>query len=214
MTAPKMIFIDFDRTMFNTWQFADELTLIFRKYGEVEPHVTSLYQEGENYNIIKHLDLVRTQAMKKRVKQQLRVFFDNLGNFIFDDALKFIQLLSADNDNDLALLSKGERNFQSKKIYLALGHQTRLFKNILIIENAKATEIKRFQQIGSSRKIFFIDDKTAELEAANKVAPGITTIHIDRGDLPDRGLSKNYRPDFIVTDLLEAFYIIKSTCDS
>ncbi|MDP3954114.1 MAG: NIF family HAD-type phosphatase [bacterium] len=202
---PKLV-LDFDRTLFDTWQFTTAMKEIFKVYGSINIPITASYDKYGNFIIDNHLALVPTKAKRKKVKAHIRKLFDDAGRFVFQDAWDFLE--STYQDNELVLLTQGETQYQCRKVYLALDDHTNLFKKIIIAENSKTSYFREISEANPRHEIFFIDDKSAQLEAAKKILHQIYTVHIVRRELPCRGKSDAFVPDFKVGSLTEVLAII------
>ena len=200
----KLILTDFDQTLFDTGKLVKEMTKIFRDYGGLDFCKTMPQDSNGNYSLVRHIELVLPRAKRRRTIRRLDQLLSRSSDFLFDDAVDFLQQCSV---FFLVLITRGEKAYQSRKVFPALRTCRHLFKQIIICEDEKVKHIlDLFKRVGPD-EIFFVDDKINEFEPVKKAIPAIKTILISR-----IGLTKvDPGSDFAVSNLVEAAKIILST---
>lgn len=197
----KIIFVDFDRTLFDTEELIKKMAEIFWDYGGIDFRKTMPQDDRGNYSLSKHIAIVSTRARRRRVTRQLNKLLSRASDFLFEDSYDFLKRCS---DFFLILITRGEREYQSKKVFIALKNLRHLFREIVVVEGEKAKYIRDLIEQVNPDEVFFIDDKINELEPVKKNTPVVTTILISRNELKKVGLGI----DFVVSNLTEAAEIM------
>ncbi len=202
----KLVLVDFDGTLFDIQAFAREMAKIFQDCGGIDFFATFPKNAMGTYSLQRHIGLVPTRYKRKRTKRYLRELFARSPQFLFGDALNFLLLLRQNQQNAVVLFTRGEREYQDKKVFQALGANRNLFDKIMIVEGAsKASHIKKISGFYGAKRIFFVDDSPQELIDAKIAAPDIVTILVDRYQRRGHCSSE----DFSVGNLAEAIKIIR-----
>ena len=155
-------YVDFDRTLFDTKSFLDELYEILLEYNIPKEEFIKKSNEMEEFNPFMILNLLKD---KYSFSSSLFVDIERLIKksmvFIYYDALVFLRDIKKSN-NTLILLTKGDMNFQNNKI----DHSgiRNLFDKVIITSEDKGNLDIDYHGI-------FIDDKKEELERILKRNP-------------------------------------------
>ncbi|MBI4160591.1 MAG: hypothetical protein HY506_01675 [Candidatus Yanofskybacteria bacterium] len=182
----RLILLDFDGTLFDTRSFAQEMARIFMDYGETDFFATFPKNEFGTYSLREHLLIVPTNARRKAVKRQMRKLFLRCPEFLFDDTIGFLSRLRQDPRNTIIIVTRGEREYQYKRVYMAFaGFKPLLDKVVVVEDKTKARHIKDLISSyvgwpGSFKHVFFVDDTQRELRDAKAAVPSLRVILIDR----------------------------------
>lgn len=212
------IVLDFDDTIFNTHQLAQESVKVFEKFSFAEKEFWNAYQKCKekmgdfdldtvidlifNSNKLNHLSVESCSFDKKKIKEEMNFLFCRASDFVYPD---FFDFANNFNKKDLILLSFGTADFQGMKIKnsgIAL-----YFQEIIITEKDKVDDLKNILTKNKGEKIFFIDDKIDQIDKVKEELPQIITMKIER---PQGGHinTESKLADHIVKDLNEAKNII------
>lgn len=155
-------YVDFDRTLFDTKSFLDELYEILLEYNIPKEEFIEKSNEVEEFDPFMILNLLKD---KYSFSSSLFVDIERLIKksmvFIYYDALIFLRDIKK-SDNTLILLTRGDMNFQNNKI----DHSgiRNLFDKVIITSEDKGNLDIDYSGI-------FIDDKKEELESILKRNP-------------------------------------------
>lgn len=202
------IVLDFDDTIFNTSAFIEEKIKIFNKEGFTREDYFSNYKKvirEKGYfdaDIIIDLFFKNKNFDKKRIKREIEAVIKNSKIFVFED---FFDFAKSFNKKDLNLISVGIGKNHKRKIENT-GTMS-FFDKISIPEKDKGDEIGLIIKKYPSEKIFFIDDKAAQIDEAKKRFPQIVAIKMER-PTGRHILPKSELADHIVKNLDEAKNII------
>lgn len=158
------IILDFDDVLFDTASFKKALAKIFEK------HKADFWKTYE-------------QAKKSKGVYSIKKFGEDINKidfkqFLFPDVLKFLKTFK--KDNDIILLSWGEKKFQEKKIY-GLGQEfISLFDKIITGPTEKADVLSKLLNIYKSRPVVFIDNSPQELKKIKDNFKDIVLVKITR----------------------------------
>ena len=108
----RLVFIDFDGTLFNVKSFASKMAHIFERYGGLDFFNTLPRTKFGSYCLEKHLFLIKTKTQRNKVKRELKDLFRQSSEYLFPDAIDFLRTLGRIGSNTLILISKGERVYQ------------------------------------------------------------------------------------------------------
>lgn len=210
------IFIDFDDVILNTKKFKKDLFGVFSAYGISREEYENSYYDPNDQNPVKmHSigDQIRRLQKnnffdEKALREDLENFFTkNTSCCVFADVFDF----AASHKNDeMCVLTFGNKVFQEKKIINSKIREH--FANIIITDKSKAAALKeelRKKKFLPGEKIFFIDDRTEQLENVKREFPDIITIFIKRPEGRFQEMVKNDYCDFEVHNLRETEEIIK-----
>lgn len=177
-----IIILDFDDTLFDTARFKKALAEIFKKY---KADFWETYNRAKNlkgiFSLGSHLALVKKEIDGidiKKLKKDIDKLFENLKQFLFPDVLDFLKTFK--KDNDLILLSWGEKKFQEKKIYGLGQNFTSLFDKIITGPTEKAKVLRKILKLYKSRPVVFIDNSPQELKKNKDNFKDIVLVKITR----------------------------------
>lgn len=209
------IFLDFDDVVFNTKKFKNDFRKMFILNGVPGKIFDNYYVDPLDTRAIKtfnpwlQIERINSEIEidKEKLKKLVNEFISDMSPYVFNDFFDFVKSIKAKN---ICILSFGEREFQTKKI-LNSGVEKKI-KEIIITENSKADEIALFvSKINYffDEKIFFLDDRIAQISSVRKRFPKIITILVKR---PEGRYQENFEEkfcDFEASNLKEAQEIIR-----
>ncbi len=185
------IYLDFDRTLFDTDSFLNELYKIIKKYkipiSVFKKHKDKLKREGFNIK-----DILLSIEKEYSLDQEIFNAIDNLikkdAIYIYSDVIKFLETLK-ERDYEIILLTRGNKDFQEEKINSS---------TLLDYFNQVIVTMKHKGDLDIDYNGIFIDDNLKELESISKRNP-LKIICINRGE-------SRLHPKFLtVTNLNEAY---------
>lgn len=183
----KILFLDIDRTLFDSDLFLDTFYTELRgSFGLPEnTDLNSFYQNAKNEKgyfdpeiFVKNISN-SIQVDENKINE---VFWDDklIDDCLYPDALSIKNLL---NKTTLGIFSKGDEKFQMKKIVFL--NDLLEEKNIFITSNkfeSMATLLNNY----SDFEISFVDDELDVLISEKKLKPDVNVFLIDRkGNLED-----------------------------
>jgi len=204
------IILDFDDTIFNTYQLFQELIKIFQGAGFTEEEFKKKYRETKNkaggfeLETILRLSRQLKSFDEEKVRKEIDSLVSDAEKFVYPDLADFTE--SFDKKN-LVLLSCGETNFQREKIEKS---KIASFFNKIIIsptEENKTDNLKNIFQKNCAEKIFFIDDKAEQIDRIKKDLPQIIVLKMERPQGKHKDI-KSELADYVVKDLYEAREVI------
>ena len=157
------IYIDFDRTLFNTDSFLKDFNNILEE-NDVDKWIFLKYKQelsekGFNpFDILKKVE--KESPFNKDVYNQIDKFLKNSSNYVYNDALSFLE---NNKDYYITLLTKGDENFQLLKINNT--DIAKYFNDIIVTLKDKGDLNINYQEG------IFIDDNPNELASIMKRNP-------------------------------------------
>lgn len=161
-----LIILDFDDILFdNTGGLKKALARIFKKHKADFWEIYSKIRTMKGgYSPKKHLALLKKKNKEidiEEIKRDINKI--NFKQFLFPDVIKFLKTFKK-NNNNIILLSWGDKEFQKRKIY-GLGKEFVSFFDKIIAGPVEKTEVvKKILKSYKSRPVIFIDDKPQELK--------------------------------------------------
>lgn len=179
------IFIDLDRTLYDTDRFVKDIDVLLEKHGIDREDWSNAWgkeysgtgsREGKLYNVWKHL-----AAYKKQFGVDTETFFQDYtkliesgDDYLFSDVDDFLE--RAKNLGSLNLITFGDDEFQGWKIDNI--RIKAVFKQIIITPVVKAKTLSKIETNGSL--MVLIDDWAHEIDEAKQALPQIFGVHIRR----------------------------------
>ena len=175
------IILDFDDVLFDTARFKKALAVIFKKYkADYQKNIDKALTSKGVYSFKKRLNLIKKENKDiniRGIKKEVNKLFTNLQQFLFPDVIKFLKKF---RDEDLILLSWGEKRFQKKKIYSLGATFTSLFDKIITGPTEKAKALDKILKLYRSKPVIFIDNSLQELESIRSKFKDIILVRITR----------------------------------
>ncbi len=203
------IILDFDDTIFNTHNLMRDVCAVFSDLGFQEEQFWGAYAECKekagdfNPEIIINLLNEIKPFDEIKAKKKINSILGNSKDFVYPDFFSFAKNF---NKKDLILLSFGEANFQRTKIKNS--GVSPFFSEIIITQKNKTENLEPLCKKYSEEKIFFIDDKTKQIDEVKKIFPQIISVKMERTQ--GRHINtKSKLANYIVKDLSEVKNIIK-----
>lgn len=208
------IFIDFDDVLFNTKKFKEDCFGIFQGKGVSRKIFDECYYDPLDNRNIKVYD-VRGHISRicKKMGLDAAVFEEEVGAFVADTSQYVFsdvaETLKKFHKKDLNIISFSVTNFQKSKI---VGSDVAKFFNkiriVNVLKGAVVAEIIEKEKMQDEKELYFIDDRTEQLESVKKRCPQVKTILCVRreGRYRDR---KNKYCDYKIANLKELAGIIK-----
>ena len=158
------IYLDFDRTLFDTDRFLEDLNAISNKYHITDElfdkHYQLLKEEGFNYrNTLKSIE--KEFSFDKEIYHEYDDFLKKAQEYVYSDVIPFLERVK--NNYKIILFTKGNEDFQLEKI-----NNTNLinyFDAIMISLKDKGELDIPYEEC------IFIDDNPHELDSINKRNP-------------------------------------------
>ncbi len=158
------IYLDFDRTLFNTNAFLDEIYKIVNKY-DISKNIfdkSKLKLKDKGFNIKLILQEVEKEfSFNHQIYEEMDNLIENSCIFLYNDVLTFLKKLKVKN-YEVILLTKGNEEFQKKKIKAS--KISNYFDDIIITLKNKGDLDIDYQAI-------FVDDREKELLSILKRHP-------------------------------------------
>ena len=202
------IILDFDDTIINTHRLMWEFLEILKEFDFTEEEFFGAYQKCKrkvgdfNSGIMIGLLSEIRPFDKIKVEERLNLILDDLEDLVYPDFFDFVNNF---DKKDLILLSFGITDMQ--KIKIDNSKITKFFGNVIITSRDKTEDIKPIFKKNKEEKIFFIDDKTIQVDNMKSKFPEIITMEIKRpqgSDITTESKSVDYK----IKDLFEAKNII------
>lgn len=209
------VFIDFDDVIFNTGEFKRDFRKMFFEQGIPVEVFDRCYVNPQDTRAIKTFDpwmqaericLELEELDKVKITESVKKFIQDISSYTFSDVAEFVEAIGRD---DIAIVSFGEKIFQTEKIKNS--HVEKIIPEIYITEASKAQMLKEIlaaKEIGSDEKIFFIDDRSEQIEDIKKNLPQITTIFLKRPEGRYQEQAKTEFCDHVAHNLNEAKALI------
>lgn len=208
------IILDFDDTIFNTHGLMHEFLGIFKEFNFTEKEFFEVYQECKkkvgdfNPKIMSDL-LGKIRPFDKiKVEKEANLILDDLSDFVYHDLFDFVDNF---NKKDLILLSFATTATQ--KIKINNSKIAGFFGSIIITSKNKAEDVEPIFKKYKKEKIFFIDDKTIQVDNIKNRFPEIIIMEMKRpqgSDITTESKSVDYK----IKDLFEAKDIINELNNS
>ncbi|NOQ67973.1 hypothetical protein GQ568_00865 [Patescibacteria group bacterium] len=203
------IVLDFDDTIFNTYQLMQEVLAVFNNLGFQEEQFWNAYKECKkragdfDKEILINLLSELKSFNKEKVGAEIDSIISRSRNFVYSD---FFDFVSGFDKKDLILLSFGTTDFQRTKIENS--GIVSYFEKVIITSNDKTIDLEGIFKKSANEKIFFIEDKGGQIDKVKKKLPQIIAMKMER---PQGGHinTESKLADHIVKDLNEARDIIK-----
>jgi hypothetical protein len=174
------LFIDFDKTLFDTNQIKERLVRIFGQFGFSQEEIEQTYlaetldgkysPEGQ----AKRLSNIRPFDLEVAEMKIKSIIFDS-NKMLYFDSVQFLDNLDREK-YEIDLLSYGDMKFQEKKIK----HSgiTDKFDNIYITNIEKQIYLKDI--VENNENFFVLDDKIPNLEKISAEYSTAFMIYINR----------------------------------
>ena len=192
------IYFDFDRTLFNTKVFLEDLYKILEEYG-VPINIFDemrLKDKEKWFNCFRILEKIRKEySFSTGLYNDLEHFLECDSIYLFDDCIDLLKYLKKQH-YELILLSRGDHDFQQAKIDNSKIDD--YFDDIIITNKHKG-------ELDIDYNAIFIDDNKEEIESILKNNPKMI-IYINRYNKDDK-LDKKY---LTIHSLKELYTIIKN----
>ncbi|MCK4919021.1 MAG: hypothetical protein KAS01_01410 [Candidatus Pacebacteria bacterium] len=206
------IILDFDDTIFDTFQVMQEFRKIFNRLGFTDDEFWSAYQQCKkdinDFNPDIFLDTIERARSydKKKAKEGMQNLTERFSDFIFSDFFCFLNIAKKE---ELILLSYGLSDFQKNKIEKS--GIIPYFSEIIITSRDKAEDVEEIQN-KYKEKLVFIEDKAESIDSVKKKLPEVTTMKIIR---PQGGHieKKSELTNYIIQDLFRLEDIINNLRD-
>ena len=208
------IVLDFDDTIFNTHRLMREFLEIVKKFGFTEEEFFGAYQECKKImgyfdpkTIIELLNKAKPFD-KVKAEKEIDLILSDLSNFVYSDFFDFVKDFKKES---LILLSFGAIDFQEIKIENS--GITSYFQEIIITQRDKTEDLKNIlrqtqdDKGNEGEKIFFIDDKTVQVDNIKNKFPEIITMKLKRPQGVDI-MTDSKITDYTVKNLNEVKEII------
>jgi hypothetical protein len=201
------IILDFDDTIFNTYNLMQEFFKVFQKERFTEDQFWNTYRECKRIsgdfdkNLFMDLSYKIKIFDKEKINEEINSIVKKSSKFIYPDFFNFAENFIKE---DLILLSFGVTDFQ--KIKIKSSEIIPYFKKVVITSNDKTVDLESIFNKNNSEKIFFIDDRGEQIDKIKGKLPRIVTMKIER----PQGGHINTIADYIVKDLNEAKNIINN----
>lgn len=208
------IFFDFDDVLFNTKKFKADCFSIFQGRGISREFFDECYYDPLDaanikiYDVVKHIERVcrKTGSDCSVLEHEVAAFVSDTKRYVFPDVLG---VLGGFRKEDLEILSFSKTNFQKAKI--SGSGVAPFFNRITIVNSLKGEAIARIvkrKKLDPDENVYFIDDRTEQIEDVKKRCPQVKTVLCVRseGRYRDR---KNKYCDYRMTSLEGIEKIIK-----
>ena len=155
------IYIDFDRTLFNTDKFLIDLynVIINSKIDLYEFKKNKLKEKKNGFNPYNVLEKIHVNS---DIYQKIDELISNCDNYLYSDSEEFLKRLKEKNYN-IILLTKGNSDFQIRKV-----KSTRVYS---YFDDVIVTLKKKGKLNLDYQNSIFIDDNPSEIESIMKRNP-------------------------------------------
>ena len=202
------IVLDFDDTIFNTYQLVREFIVVFKRLGFQEKQFWSVYAEckkkagGFDKEVLIDLFAELKSFDKEGVSEKIDFVINRSKKFVYPD---FFDFADSFKKKDLILLSFGTNDFQRIKIENT-GVPSK-FKEVIITNQDKVFDLKDILRKNRKEKIFFIDNKANQIDKVKEELPQIITMQMNRLQ-SKHSYIKSRLTDYVIKDLYKAEDII------
>lgn len=208
------IFIDFDDVIFNTKEFKNDLAAVFSSFGiSRKAYEDSYFDPCDKHSVKIHNINDQIERLKEKysfeenvLRESLNKFIQNAEKYVFKDVVSFVEL---HKNEELCMLSFGNKDFQERKIKSSKIQKH--ISSIIITDKTKAEALADALKNTNAEPIFFIDDRTEQIEDVKKKFPQIVTIFMKRPEGRYQEMVKNQYCDFEAHNFEEVENIIKSS---
>ncbi len=197
----KIIF-DFDYTLFSTKKLFENLKEEFKGSGVSDKLFSETFQKSKGafgYNSENQFKLIieeKPELNLKKLKIAFKKIINRADQFVYPDVLPVLRNL--EKENELILLSYGEKKFQKEKIENS--KILSYFNKIIITQDInKVSDLKKIlkeKEVG-----LFVEDAPNTLYEAKKVFPNLITVRIKREEGKYIKEPDNKNIDFVIRDL-------------
>lgn len=203
------IFIDYDRTIFDTDQFIDDMkkwlnslgidkSLFDKTYRSA--HIAGIYIPKVQFVMLSHEAGISYRDICDLYENLLA----NSAKYVFPDVPGALEELSGCYELDI--ISYGEKEHQMGKIKnLNLEH---FFEKVIITNDRYKLSI--FNKIFRQGRIILVDDRVDVLSAVKSARPDVLSVCIDRSRKNNLETSEMEGVDF----LLDGLYCLKGTIET
>ena len=208
------IFIDFDDVLFNTKKFKKGCFEIFKKNGVPKKIFDECYYDPLDnrsikvYDVTGHIDRIceRVGLSPSIFREEVDSFVADTSQYVFPDVFGVLEKFQK---KELCIVSFSVTNFQKSKI--AGSGVVKYFSGVKIVDvlkGAAVAEIIEKEKLHNDKELYFIDDRTEQIESVKKACSQVKTILCVRreGRYRDR---KNKYCDYKIANLKEIEKIIK-----
>lgn len=160
------VFIDFDKTIFDCYDFEKKLSNFFLSLGITKEdyeksYLSSLHSYSKtryDYSLEEHLKIVLSYGYKLDFKKELKELNKLFSEIkLFDDSEFFLENMKKNMKKNI-LLSAGEKKFQIKKIKAV--KIKKYFDKIKIVDGEKEKYLQKI--IKKDKQYLFINDNLRE----------------------------------------------------
>ncbi len=180
-----MIIFDLNKTLFDTELLKKDFEKIFEAHElRGQEFWKSFYKaydfDSKNlgcYSIDKHLKSLNIDDEKRKtIKKNLNFKMEYRGTeYLYPEVIYILENLKA-NNNRLLLISRGDKNFEKKKIFIS--GLDRYFDKIIIVPKITKSVIKN--NIKKGERIFYIGHNINDLWFIGKNFPKIDCVFLRR----------------------------------
>ena len=177
------IFIDFDDVLFNTKKFREDLQNLFFQHGiSREVFEKNYFSSGKikTYDPWEHIETISKEEKinKNEILKELEEFMIDTNPYLFEDSVDFLKSF---DEQFVCIVSYGDSKFQGMKIgECRVG---KYCKEIKITNQLKSDVIEEeIKKWDGKEKIFFIEDRTEQIEDVKRIFPFIETIFMRRSE--------------------------------
>ena len=148
------IYVDFDRTLFDCDRFLDDFYNLITNYNIPRDLFKECQNQSRKHGFNPYIILNNLEK---------KIFFDkSIYNDLYSDAIPFLEYINSLNYK-VIILTKGNRDFQSKKI--ANAHIDKYYDKIIVTMHHKGFLFLNYLQS------IFIDDNPREIKSLMKRRP-------------------------------------------
>ena len=181
------IFIDFDDVIFNTKKFVIDYKKIFRLHEISEDIYKKYYYDyppnKKNSKLKKYISEPHIDKIGKEeridvstLKRDIEVFLGKANKYVFPD-----DFFSSFKKGDNYLISYSKNKFLEAKIKNS--GVAKYFKRVIMTDVMKSSPVRdilRSDSIKKDEQLFFLDDRTEQIDDVKKHHKRIKTVFINR----------------------------------
>ena len=185
------IIFDFDDTIFDTQKLKNDIFKKFTLYKidikTIEKTYKKAFDKNRNYVFRNHIKILQ-KIHNLEISDEIQNWFYNLNfeSYLFPKTKKMLKSIS--KKHNLILITKGNPEFQNKKIEKS--KIEKFFKEIYVIEEKKEKILKEKKW---NYPLFFINDKKNENLKIKEKFPKIIIIQNKKGGLKIETLRKHLK---------------------